>query len=41
MSLCGGKVHIEDISTDGETYFMIQCGDCNAAASFEDASETK
>ena len=40
---CGAKVAIEDISTEDETYFMIQCENqkCSAAACFGDESETQ
>ena len=40
---CGAKVAIDDISTEDEDYFMIQCQneECGAAACFGDESETK
>lgn len=41
---CGSQqVSIEDISTEDETYFMIQCEneECYAAACFGDESETQ
>ena len=39
---CGSKkVAIDDISTEDENYFMIQCEKCFAAACFGDESETQ
>ena len=40
---CGGKVIIEDISTEDEEYYMIQCTkeECSASACFADYSTTK
>ena len=40
---CGSEATIEDISTEDEYYFMIQCQNekCGAAVCFGDESETQ
>ena len=40
---CGGEAKFEDISTEDETYFMIQCTteECSAGVCFADNSITK
>lgn len=40
---CGGKARIEDISTEDEKYYMMQCtnDECGASACFGDHSTSK